>query len=86
MPVAVDTSVRVYDRRNQDQFRLLRATCLVNLKGSVGLIFAKVSVMRISIPLDLSSRSFLTLPCFIRSRRPIPLLAPSLVLFPPCCS
>ncbi len=86
MPVAVDTSVRVYDRRNQDQFRFLRGTYLVNLKGSVGLILAKASVMRIAIPLDLSSRSFLALPCFIRSRRPIPLLAPSLVLFPTCCS
>ncbi len=43
----------------------------------------KVSTMRISIPLDLSSRSFIPLPRFIRSRRPTPLLAPSLVLFPP---
>ncbi len=42
-----------------DQFRFLRATCLVNLGGSVGLILAKTSVMRISIPLDSSSRSFL---------------------------
>jgi hypothetical protein len=67
-----------------NQFRFLRATCLTNLKGSVGLILAKVSVMRISIPLDLSSRSFIPLPCFIRSRRPIPHLSPSLVLFPPC--
>jgi hypothetical protein len=32
-----------------DQFRFLRATSLANLKGSVGLILAKVSVMRISI-------------------------------------
>ena len=70
-----------------DQFRFLRATCLANLKGSVGLIMAKASAMRISIPLDLSSRPFIPLPRFIRSRRPIPsisLLAPSLVLFPPC--
>jgi hypothetical protein len=37
-----------------DQFRFLRAACLVNLKGSVGLILAKASAMRISIPLDLS--------------------------------
>jgi len=64
------------------QFRFLHAACLANLKGSFGLILEKVSVMRISIPLDLSSRSFIPLPCFIRSRRPIPLLAPSLVLFP----
>jgi hypothetical protein len=39
--------------------------------------------MRISIPLDLSSLSFIALPWFIRSRRPTPLLTPSLVLFPP---
>jgi hypothetical protein len=31
-----------------DQFRFLRATCLSNLKGSVGLILEKVSEMRIS--------------------------------------
>jgi hypothetical protein len=36
-------------------FRFLRAACLANIKGSVGLILAKASVMRISIPLDLSS-------------------------------
>jgi hypothetical protein len=34
------------------------------------LILAKASVMRISIPLDLSSRSFIGLPRFIHSRRP----------------
>ncbi len=67
-----------------DQIRFLHDTCLVNLKGSVGLILTKTSVMRISIPLDLSSRSFIPLLCFICSRRPITLLAPSLVLFPPC--
>ena len=66
-----------------EQLRFLRAACLANLKGSVGLILAKTSVMRISIPLDLSSRSFIPLSRFIRSRRPTPLLAPSLVLFPP---
>ena len=65
-----------------DQFRFLRAACLANIKGSVGLILAKASVMRISIPLDLSSRSFIPLPCFIRSRRATPLLAPSLVFSP----
>jgi hypothetical protein len=41
----------------------------------VGLILAKVSVMRISIPIDLSSRSFRRLPCFLRSRRPLPLFS-----------
>jgi hypothetical protein len=54
-----------------DQFFFRHATCLTNLKGSVGLILAKVWVMRFSIPLDLSSRFFIPLPRFIRSRRPI---------------
>ena len=66
-----------------DQFRFLRAAYFANLKGSVGLIMAKASAMRISVPLDLSSWSFIPLPRFIRSRRATPLLAPSLVLFPP---
>ena len=65
-----------------EQFRFLRAACFANIKGSVGLILAKASAMRISIPLDLSSRSFIPLPCFKRSRRVIPLLAPSLVFTP----
>ncbi len=34
-----------------EQFRFLRAVCYANIKGSVGLILAKASVMRISIPL-----------------------------------
>ena len=67
-----------------DQFRFLRAACLANIKGSVGLILTKTSDMRISIPLDLSSRSFIPLPRFIRSRRSTPLLAPSLVFSPRC--
>ena len=58
-----------------DQFRFLRAPCVANLKGSSGLILAKASTMRISIPLDLSSRPFIPLPRFIRSRRSTPLLA-----------
>ncbi len=67
-----------------DQFHFLHSSCFVNLKGVVGLIMAKASAMRISIPLDLFSRPCIPLPCFIRSRRPTPLLSPSLVLFPPC--
>ncbi len=59
-----------------DKFRFLRASCSANWKGPVGMIIAKVSDIRISIPLDLSSRSFVPLPCFIRSRRPTPLLTP----------
>jgi hypothetical protein len=65
-----------------DQFRFLRVACLANLKGSVGLLLAEASDMRISIPFDLSSRSFIPLPRFIRSRRQTPLLAPSLVFIP----
>ena len=57
-----------------DQFRFLLVVSLSNLKDSVGLILAKTSDIRISGPLDLSSRSFRPLSCFIRSRCPIPLL------------
>ena len=67
-----------------DQFRFLRAACLANIKGSVGLILVKVSAMRISVPLDLSSRSFIPPPRFIRFRCFAPLLAPSLVFSPRC--
>jgi hypothetical protein len=103
MPVAVDTSDRIYDDflrllflhahleasalandipEESGHFRFLRAACLANIQGSVGLILAKASDMRISIPLDLSSRPFIPPPRFIRSRRPISLLAPSLVFSP----
>jgi hypothetical protein len=64
------------------QFHFLRPTCYADIKGSVGLILTKTSSMRISIPLDLSSRPFIPLPCFICRRRPLPLLAPSLVFTP----
>jgi hypothetical protein len=67
-----------------DQFRFLHTSCFTNLKGVVGLIMAKTSDIRISIPLDLSSRPCVPLSHFIRSRRPTPLLSPSLVFFPPC--
>ena len=104
MPVAVDTSGRIYDDflrllflhahretstlsnelpEESDQFRFLRVSCFANLKGAVGLIMAKASAMRITIPLDLSSRSFIPFPRFIRSCRPTPFLDASLVLFPP---
>ena len=43
-------------------FRFLRSVCLASIKGSVGLILAKASVIRISIPIDLSSRPFIPLP------------------------
>ena len=64
-----------------DQFRFLRSACLANLKGSVGSVFVKTSVMRISIPLDISSRSFIPLSRFIRSRHPTPFLDPLPGLF-----
>ncbi len=74
----------LYFPEETSQFCFLRTACLSNIKGSVGLILVKASAMRISIPLDLSSSPFIPLPRFIRSRRPIPLLAPSLVFSPPC--
>jgi hypothetical protein len=64
------------------QFCFLRASCYPNIKGSVVLILEKVSDMRISIPLDLSSRPFIPLSRFICRRRPLPFLAPSLVFTP----
>ena len=72
--------------QESDQFRFLRGSCFANLKGAVGLIMEKTSTMRISIPLDLSSRPFIPIRRFIRSCRPTPLLAPSVVLFPPSCA
>ncbi len=64
-------------------FRFLRASRLSNLKGSVGLILAKASAMRVTIPIDLSTRPFIPLPRFLNSRRGPPLLNQSLVLIPP---
>ena len=65
--------------RNQ-QFRFLRSARLTNIKESVGLILDKVSTMRVTIPIDLSTRPFIPLPHFFNSRRTPPLLNPSLVL------
>ena len=75
MPLAVDTSVRIYDDFNRLLFLHVHseASTLTNKLGGIG----------ISIPLDLSSRPFIPLPCFIRSSRQTPLLDPSLVFFPP---
>ena len=67
-----------------DQFRFLRTVCFANLKGDVGLNMTKKSDMWTSIPLDLSSRSFMPLPRFLRSCRPTPFFAPTLGLFSPC--
>ena len=41
------------------QFRFLCTACLTDLKDSVGWIFVKPSEMRVTIPLDLSTRSFI---------------------------
>ena len=81
-----ETSVLINElpEESDQYFCFLRSECFAHLKGTVGLIMVKESVIRISIPLDLSSRSFIPLPRFIRSRRPTPFLVPSLVLFLPC--
>ena len=63
------------------QFRFVRPVCWDNLKGSIGLMLAKASVMRVTIPLDLSTRSFIPLPRFIQTRTTTSLLTPSLMLF-----
>ena len=48
----------------------------------VGLIIAKASAMRVTIPIDLSTRSFMPLPRFFNYCRVSPLLNQSLVLIP----
>ena len=50
------------------QFRFIRSSCLSNLKGSIGSMLPKTLVMRVTIPLDLSTRSFIPLPRFIHTR------------------
>ncbi len=45
-----------------NHFRFLHDACLTHIKGSVGFILTKDSVMRIPIPLDMSTRSFIPLP------------------------
>jgi hypothetical protein len=75
-----ETSVLANDIPEESgHFRFLHVACLVNIKGSVGLILVKTLAMRISIPLDLSSKPFIPPPHFIRSGRPTTLLTPSLV-------
>ena len=64
------------------QFRFLRASRLANLKGSVDLILSKTSAMWVTIPIDLSTRSFIPLPRFFNFRRVPPILNQSLVLIP----
>ena len=59
------------------QFCFVRASCLVNLKGSIGLMLAEASA---TIPLDLSTRSFIPLSYFIHTRTTSSLLTPCIVL------
>jgi hypothetical protein len=65
---------------------------LANLKGSVDLILAKASPMRVTIPLDWSTRPLIPLPRFFRSQR-IPstwsfpcLISSTLCLSVKCCA
>ena len=67
------------------QFRFIRAACWANLKGSIGLMLGKVSVMRVTISLDLSTRSFIPLPRFILTRTTESLLTPSIVFLNQSC-
>ncbi len=63
-----ETSALTHSKPEESgQYRSHHVVCLTNIKGSVGLILVKTSAMRISIPLDLSSRT-LPLPSFIHSR------------------
>ena len=55
---------------------------LDNLKGPVGLILPKVSEIRVTIPIDLSTWAFIPLPRVFNSRRVSSLLDQSLVLIP----
>ena len=48
-----------------EQFRFLRPVILVNIKGSLGFTVVKVSVMRVTIPIDLSTCPFIPLPLFL---------------------
>jgi len=71
--------------KESDQFRFLSGTChgLDNLKVLICWFdFRQTSVMRVTIPLDLSTRPWIPLPPFFHSRRTPPLLTLSLVLFP----
>ena len=56
------------------QFRLIRSACLTdNLKGSIELMLDEVLVMRVTIPLDVSTRTFIPLPRSIHTRNTTPL-------------
>jgi hypothetical protein len=61
-----ETSILVGELPEEsEQFRFFRDSRSANLKGSVGLILAKASARRVTIPIDLSTRSFIPLPRFL---------------------
>ena len=77
IPLAVDTTDRLYE----DFIRLLFLYAHREASGfDNGESIGYVDFMWISISLDLSSRSSIPLPRFIRSCRPTTILVPSLVL------
>ena len=104
LPLAVDTSGRLYDDfirllffhahreasqysdsvmnfpEESDQFRFLLSSCLVNLKGSVGLILAKTSAVRISIVVPKGTARAVHVQCDIPTFPPfsLPPFLPSL--------
>jgi hypothetical protein len=80
-----ETSVLARELQEEsDHLRCLRVPCFAHLEGSVGLILVKTSAMRISIPLELSTRPFIPLPrCLHSFSSTSPLLASALALFPP---
>ena len=54
-----------------DNWNLCRSVNIhTHIKGSVGLTLVNASVIRVAIPLDLSTRFFIPPPCFLRCRRP----------------
>ena len=64
-----------------DNWNLCRSVNIhTHIKGSVGLTLANASVIRVAIPLDLSTRFFIPPPCFPCCCRPSPPLL--LVLIP----
>ncbi len=68
LPTSFIPACSPWSTEESDHFRFFRAACWANIKWSVGLILAKASVMRISIPFDLSSRPFIPPSSLLRSR------------------
>ena len=57
-----EASILTGELEESDHFGFLRSSRLDNLNGSVVLILTKTSVIRVTIPIDLSTRSFIPLP------------------------